>query len=288
MRHVAVLSVCFLLVLAGCNAVPGGDGPAAETTTELPEETTASETNAGEAILPPGLSMSGVTDARALAQAHEETLSGQSYTYDREVRTVAANGTELGRWSQHTQIGADRLRFNHTQTGTGVSVAGITIEDTHIYTNGSVTFWNVGASGEGYRRDSGRGFAANTFSSAQLLAEVLNGSETSVEAVERDGETWYRVRVASDDRTFAYNAPNGTSEVDAADVTATALVAPSGLVRNVTYEFDFARGNVSGHRTMTIRYSAVGETEVAIPAWVEDAQRATNTTREAFRFPPGA
>jgi len=279
MRHAAVLSVCLLLVLAGCNALPGGGGSTAETTTESVGETTVSD-----ADLPPGLSASGVTDARMLAEAHEDALSGQSYTYDREVRTVAANGTELGRWGQHTQVGADRLRFNHTQTGTGVSVAGLAIEDTRIYTNGSVTFWNTSAYAEGYRRDEGRGFAENTFSSTQLLAEVLNASESSVEAVERDGETWYRVRADSDNQTFTYNAPNGTAEVDATNVTATALVASSGLVRNVTYEFDFVRGDVSGHRTMTIRYSSVGETDVAVPAWVEDAKRATNTTREALRF----
>jgi hypothetical protein len=279
MRHVAVLSVCLLLVLAGCNALPGGGGSTAETTTESVGETTVSD-----ADLPPGLSASGVTDARMLAEAHEDALSGRSYTYDREVRTVAANGTELGRWGQHTQVGADRLRFNHTQTGTGVSVGGLAINDTRIYTNGSVTFWNTSAYAEGFRRDEGRGFAENTFSSTQLLAEILNASETSVEQVERDGATRFRVRADSDAQTFTYNAPNGTTDVNATNVTATALVDSTGLVRNVTYEFDFVRGDVSGHRRMTIRYSAVGETEVAVPAWVADAERATNTTREALRF----
>lgn len=275
MRHVAVLSVCFLLVFAGCNAIPGAGGPAAETTTESPSTTTADEATLNETALPPGLSASGVTDTKAFAAAHEEALSGQSYTYDREVRVVADNDTEIGRWSQHTQVGADRLRFNHTQTGTGVSVAGVAIDDTQIYTNGSVTFWNTNADADQYRRDPGRGFAANTFSSEQLLADVLNASESSVEAVEREGENWYRVRADGEDQTFTYNAPNGTVEVNATNVTATALVAPSGLVRNVTYEFDFERGNVSGHRTMTVRYSAVGTTEVAVPAWVDEARNAT-------------
>lgn len=302
MRHVAVLSVCLLLVLAGCNAIPGGGGPAAETTTESPSATTASEATLNEAALPSGLSASGVTGSEALAASHEEALSGQSYAYDREVRIVADNGTELGYWSQHTQVGADRLRFNHTQTGAGVSVAGVTIEDTRIYTNGSVTFWNTSIFAEDYRRESGRGFAENTFSSKQLLADVLNASETSVDAVEREagggttgedrrGEnaTWYRVQADSEAQTFTYNAPNGTIELNATNVTTIVLVASSGLVRNVTYEFDFVRGNVSGHRTMTIRYSEIGTTEVTVPAWVEDAKRATNGTRTALTdgFAPG-
>jgi hypothetical protein len=295
MRRNALLPicVCLLLVLSGCNALPGGGPADGETTTASPGETTADGPTLNEEALPPGLSASGVTDAGALASAHEDALAGQSYTYDREVRVVAANGTQLGEWSQHTQVGSDRLRFNHTQTGTGVSVAGVPINDTLVYTNGSVTYWNTSIFSEGFRRESGRGFAANTFSSEQLLADVLNASDSTVSAVERDedgsgkdgageDETWYRVRATTEAEAFDYNAPNGTAEVNATNVTATALVASSGLVRNVTYEFDFARGNVSGHRTMTVRYSQLGATEVAVPAWVEDAERATNETRRAL------
>jgi hypothetical protein len=283
MRRRALLTVCvcLLLVLAGCNALPGS-GPAGETTTTSPSEPTAGGPTLNEEHLPPGLSGSEVTDAGALAAAHEEVLAGQSYTYDRAVRVVAANGTRLGEWRQHTQVGSDRLRFNHTQTGTGVSVAGVPIDDTRVYTNGSVTYWNTSIFSDGFRRESGRGFAENTFSSEQLLADVLNASDSAVSAVERDGETWYRVRAATEAETFSYNAPNGTAEVNATNVTATVLVASSGLVRNVTYEFDFARGTVSGHRTMTIRYSHLGATEVAVPPWVEDAERATNETRKAL------
>ncbi|WP_135824785.1 DUF7537 family lipoprotein [Halorussus ruber] len=290
MRRNALLPicVCLLLVLAGCNALPGGGPAVEETTTASPGETTAGGPTLNEEALPPGLSASGVTDAGALAAAHEDALAGQSYTYDREVRVVADNGTQLGEWSQHTQVGSDRLRFNHTQTGTGVSVAGVPIDDTRVYTNGSVTYWNTSIFSEDFRRESGRGFAENTFSSEQLLADVLNASETTVSAVERDedvsGEegTRYRVRATTEAETFSYNAPNGTAEVNATNVTATVLVASSGLVRNVTYEFDFERENVSGHRTMTVRYSQLGATEVAVPAWVEDAERATNETRKAL------
>lgn len=285
MRRAAVLTVCLLLVLAGCNAVPDGGGTNA-TTTGASDATAGAETTdatGGEADLPPGLSDSGVTDADALAAAHEESLAGQPYTYDREVRVVAANGTELGRWSQHVQVGADRLTFNYTQTGEGVNVAGREIADHRVYTNGSVTFQNAGTFRDGYRRSSGRGFAENTFSSEQLLADVLNASETTVTEVERGGQTWYRVRAEGESDTFTYRVANGTAEVEATNVTATALVAPSGFVRNVTYEFDFARGNVSGHRTMTIRYSKVGETDVEVPTWVEDAKdaEAGNATSES-------
>ncbi|WP_276299229.1 DUF7537 family lipoprotein [Halorussus lipolyticus] len=284
MRRNAVLPicVCVLVVLAGCNALPGSGQPEVEATTEEQPETTTGGPSPIEDALPRGLSASGVTDASEFAAAHEEALAGQSYTYDREVRVVADDGTELGRWSQHTQVGSDRLRFNHTQTGTGVSVAGVAIDDTRIYTNGSVTFWNASVYNRGYRRQSGRGFAENTFNSEQLLADVLNASETTVSAVERDGEGSYRVRAASDAETFTYNAPNGTVELNATNITATALVASSGLVRTVTYEFDFVRGNVSGHRTMTVRYSDIGATEVGVPGWVAAAKRVTGETRQTL------
>lgn len=239
-----------------------------------------------DADLPPGLSTDGVTDAAALGTAHEESLAGQSYTYDREVTVVAVNGTELGRWNQHVQVGADRLEFNHTQTGEGRSVSGAEIGDSQVYTDGSVTFWKADAFRDGFRREPGRGFAAETFSSEQLLADVLNASETTVTEFDsetdesRQAETWYRVRAENGTETLTYDSPNGTVAVEATNVTATAVVAPSGFVRNVIYEFDFVRGNVSGHRTMTVRYTAVGETTVEVPAWVEDARTVTDETSE--------
>jgi hypothetical protein len=268
------LSLCVLLVLAGCNAQPSGDR---EATTEG-VGTTTTERLVNESALPPGLSPAGVTDAHAFAAAHEDALAGRSYTYDRVTRVVLSNGTQLGRWTQHTQVGPDRLRFNHTQTGEGVSVAGREIKNSRVYTTGSVAFWKASALRDGYRRAAGRGFAEHTFSNEFLLADVLNASETSVTPVQRDGETWYRVRAENGTETYTYSLPNESVAVNATDVTTTAFVAPSGLVRNVTYEFDFTRGNVTGHRTMEIRYSAVGETVVREPAWVADARAATNAT----------
>jgi len=57
--------------------------------------------------------------------------------------------------------------------------------------------------------------------------------------------------------------------------------APSGFVRNVTDEFDFVRGTLSGHRTMTGHYVRVGETTVEVPTRVKDARTGTNATGEA-------
>lgn len=288
MHRIAVLSVCFLLVLSGCNAVPGGSTDyETTTTTDVTEATTESDASATETTgtavdLPSGLTSSGVADAETLAAAHEEALAGQSYTYDRDVRIVAENGTQLGRWGHHVQVGAERLKFNYSQYGEGVSVFGYTVERLRKYTDGSVTFSNASVFQSGYRREPGRGFAANTFSSEQLLADALNASESSVETVEPNGETWYRVRAEGGSETLTAALTNGTVTVNATNITTTALVSPEGLVRNVTYEYDFERGNVSGHRTTAIEYSVIGETEVAVPAWVADAKETF-----ANRFAPG-
>jgi hypothetical protein len=45
--------------------------------------------------------------------------------------------------------------------------------------------------------------------------------------------------------------------------------------------FDFVRGTLSGHRTMTVHYARVGETTVEVPTWVEDAKTVTNATGKA-------
>ncbi|PSP56722.1 hypothetical protein BRC82_01195 [Halobacteriales archaeon QS_1_67_19] len=277
MHRSAVFAVALAVVLAGCGGFSGGTGSEADATT-TDGETTAVVGTIGEqtdADPPPGLSTAGVTDPDALAAAHEAALADRSFSYDREARIVAANGTELGRWHQRAQVGPDRRAVNYSQTGAGVSVSGLPVETARIYTNGSITF-RYG--GEEYHRESGPGFAPNTFSNDQLLAAVFSASETTVTEVRRDDRTWYRVRATGDDDTLTYRGPNGTVEVRATSVTATALVAPSGLVRNVTYEFDFVRGDASGHRTITIRYAALGETTVEVPDWVADAKAATNAT----------
>lgn len=275
MRRVALtVLLSVMLILAGCNSAPGGGNQppstvANDTTTETPIE--------GE--YPPGLSASGVTDAEAFAAAHEESLANRSYTYTREATVTAVNGSQLGNWTEYAQVGPERLRFNNTQTGTGVNVAGHAIDDIRIYTNGSVTLIDADGSDD-YRRKAGRGFAANTFSSASFLVDAFNTTETSVTTVERDGQTWYRVTAAPENETFTYRYPDETVEIRATDLSTTALVSPSGLVTNFTHEYDFERGSVSGHRTMEIRYSAVGETTVERPSWYDEAINVTSERRD--------
>lgn len=292
MRQIAALTVALFLVTAGCSAFPSGDAATVETTSDADETTAAqttgttaeptTEATASDADLPPGLSASGVTDAEAFAAAHAAALANRSYAYDREATVVASNGTELGRWSQHVQVGADRAEFNFTQRATGVTVTGVSIDDTRTYTNGSVTFSNASVFRDGYRRTAGHGFAESQFDGEQSLARAFDAAETSVEEVERNGATWYRVRARNGSETLTVRGANGTVEIAATDVTATALVAPSGLVRNVTYEYDFERGGVAGHHTRTVEYSAVGETTVERPAWVADAEETL-----ANRLAPG-
>jgi len=163
-------------------------------------------------------------------------------------------------------------------------VAGIPLHDSRVYTNGSMTYGNASVLLGGYTRSEGRGFAASRFDGDLLLAEALNGTDTSVRTVERDGETLFLVRVHGERErvTSAVGGQGFGVEIEATNLTATALVAPSGFVRNLTYEYDFERGNVTGHRTETLRYAAVGETTVERPAWVADAEAAL-----PIRLPPG-
>ncbi|WP_128475981.1 hypothetical protein [Halorussus pelagicus] len=292
MKRVALTALLGLtLVLAGCSSAPGGSEASPSTTAEtttvtdvtttIPTTATATATTntddtttatVVEDDSPPGLSPSGVTDAEAFAAAHEAALANRSYTYTRNATVTAPNGTRLGNWTERVQVGPERLRFNNTQTGTGVTVGGHAIDDLRVYTNGSVTLFNT----DNYRRHAGRGFAATQFSSTSLLTDAFDASETSVTTVERNERMWFQVAAERDDETFTYRYSNETVEVRATNLTATALVAPSGLVTDLTYEYDFERGNVSGHRTMDVRYSAVGETTVERPPWYDEAINATN------------
>ena len=286
MRRSLVLVVCLVVILGGCSALPGAsDSDAQETTAD--EATVRSEANGGtdsdatesDADLPPGLSTDGVTDAghsrrtRGVAFGPVVHLRPPSDRHrERRHRDRPLEPARAGR-SRQTGIqphadrrGRQRLRAESC--------------DSQVYTDGSVTFWKADALRDGFRREPGQGFTANTFSSEQLLADVLNASETSVTELQSDGETWYHVRAENGSETLTYQPPNGTVVVEVNNVTATAVVAPSGFVRNVTYDVRLCAGERLGPLDDDRPLHAVGETTVEFPAWVEDARTVTDETSE--------
>jgi hypothetical protein len=114
----------------------------------------------------------------------------------------------------------------------------------------------------------------------------LGPSNVTVETVERDGETLYRVHVPEDP------SPGPQRR----NYTATVYVTPSGVVRSlfvvdsISVGDDLDGDETSDYNVARNRYTVrgVGETGVSEPAWVRALKRnvtaANRTTPEPYRY----
>lgn len=74
-RRAATATICLLVVLSGCSAVPGiGGGDGSDTTT-------APGSTVDDADLPPGITGEGLTDSDALVTAHRSRLASDGFVY---------------------------------------------------------------------------------------------------------------------------------------------------------------------------------------------------------------
>lgn len=111
MRRRVVLAagaVCLLLAAAGGVYVLG-DAP----------RPPAADDEPNMAPFPPGVSTSGVTDARALVDAHQSTLRNTSIAYTHSTGVEYANGTHVANWIDRYEIGAGNAAYLFVQTANG-------------------------------------------------------------------------------------------------------------------------------------------------------------------------
>jgi len=260
---VSLLVLTLLVVTAGC----GGYG--APTATTTPPSTNASSISegmddppaAGNVLdLPAGLTMTGVTDAWALAAAHRDVLADQTYTMRRQ-QTVRANGTLLWQATTTLQQGrGDRYVFTMDTNGTRGNVSNLTVVRTDsalvqrtTFTNGSTTYTNgANAATPSTKRYGG-------------VYAVSQASETTVlGVVERNETTYFRLAAA--------NPPKNTSTyADASNFTMLALVTSDGLVSEYGLSYETTRDEREVTVSTVVRFSDLGETVVNPPTWAANA-----------------
>lgn len=278
------------LLLAGCSgfsdspaSTTGTTDSAATTETTSVDSTTTTEssdrtrTTTSNADLPPGVSEDGLADAGKLADAHRTNLANVSFTYSAVTHIESENGTQIGQAVERAQVGPERSRVNYTQSGWGTSMAGYGIDALRVYSNGSVTFRNASEYEGGYVRSDGYPYSSDRFVRGEHVREVFGSLETtSVEAVQRNGETMYRIRGEGENRTFTVARADGSVDVLATNTSVVALVKSDGTVHELVYSYNFTRGDASGYRKRAVSYSAIGTTTVERPTWVDDATNATS------------
>ena len=109
MRRLVPLSLAALLLLSGCT---GAFGPGASPTTDEPtSRATTQELDPAEADLPPGVDESGVTNASALAAAHDETLHEKGFVLNGTfVRDPPNSGRNVRQFHTVMSPGGKRFR----------------------------------------------------------------------------------------------------------------------------------------------------------------------------------
>ncbi|MFB6171903.1 MAG: hypothetical protein ABEJ23_05165 [Haloarculaceae archaeon] len=264
-------TVAALLVLAGCNAGPMGDG------------SSAAYTDSGAAL-------NGTT----LRHDHVERLSAAG-SFTTTVALQLDSGDGPARFSQTTAVNRTGDRALQTSRVTaGGSVGHL---ESATYTADGVTYERL-AFGTGdsatvrYRRGAGdatgdpRPVNVSGATSADLVrqvAERINWTQTGV--VERNGTTLTRYAASgrenfTDFRRGADLQPlDGLNESAAGasldDVNATLLVTPDGLVREFHFAFSGTRDGTPVTLQFTVRITDVGSTDAAPPDWLGEARAQT-------------
>lgn len=271
---VVACAVAALVVLAGCNAGPGGGGESAAYTTS------------GEEL-----------NGTKLQSDHVGQLeSAGSFTTVVDLRLES--GDRDARFEQTTAVNrtGDRARQS-SRISAGGTVGELRSDS---YTDGNVTYERL-AFGTGdsatvrYRRggtdDGSLGgvqpvnlSSATNANLAKEVAESINWTQTGV--VDRDGETLTRYEATGrenftdfrDDTDLGSLEGLGAnaSEATIDSVNATLLVSPDGLVREFRFRLTGTTDGKSIVMQFAVRTTDVGATDATPPDWLDEARAQTS------------
>ncbi|WP_251341392.1 hypothetical protein [Haloplanus halophilus] len=253
-------------VLGGNGA--GGDGTATNATGPNATGPNATATNA--TAYPPGVDETGITDASALADAHEAVLSNRSYRLRVTYREFA-DGELRGVAHERAVVASpDHYRSRVGRLGT-VNHESQVVASGSMYANGTVGYVRTD---EGVRqRREGRpaiglqsaetvGFVDRT---ERIVRWYLSVDDSRIVGrTERDGTTTYRIAFADDPWRESRN------------VTGWARVDGSGLVRELHREYTPSSAPAV-RIEVTVRVRP-GPVTVTRPAWAPANATSANAT----------
>lgn len=262
--------VLFVVLTGGLGGGGGDDAPGSVA------EITAED-------LPPGVTKgSGVTDPKALAEAHNGSLRGRSYEM---TLTVDATTSAEGRSREVRQVQTARVGGDGTFV-TSFSQKGRVSFSRTVWGNDSVALERI-AQGDQERFDTtDLTRVRRNVSGHVVLGEVLAVGNFTVENVsQRDGETVFTLRADGP-------AEDGAEEMDSVEsvssFSGTVLVGGDGVVHELIVEMNFT--DRRGRRTTAVfefSVESIGSTGVERPDWVSRALARTDAAlRPAVRGAP--
>ncbi|WP_224333950.1 DUF7537 family lipoprotein [Haloprofundus halobius] len=266
---IASLAVVTLVLLSGC-------GGLFDESTPTPTEERSNDAR----WLAPGLTGDGVEDASDLLGVHRETLVSQSRTTTRTQTFAAENGSEIAnetvvvratpndgpRLVEADANGPARQRMTHwnersvfwygANESEFATLGEFSGHDEPHYTYRTETPDRFSISDETY---------SDRLSSLFTLMNVTVAPETVDNSVHRLEGSTPHLRLG---------------EERLSNVTFTARVDYSGVVRSYELQYETERDGMTVRIAERVRITDIGTTDVERPAWVETAERERNETTQ--------
>lgn len=288
-HETTALLLALVTISAGCGGMPNLGG--STDSTPIPTSTPTPEP------LAPGITDNEVIDAGQLLQAHRRMLDGRSYTIRSVLAVTDSTGSLIARQIVVVKVGADGQftldqrvegRFpweNTTIPGPDVypgdelvhpqSEQYIAAGRRRAWSNGSVTYVAKGRDPDYQRYEAGDAPIRTTFldGGGDIHSYLTNTGPIHVSTTQINGWQVYRI-----ESTFDKTAMTTASRQDGA-VTVVAAVDSFGLVHRLRATYDLPDQFGEGHVTDWFRIKGIGETTIQRPAWVDDAENATDSTK---------
>ena len=271
------LLLAALVVTAGCSGVFGSDsGPTAETTT----------TDSGPVA--PGLTEDGLADPVALADAHADSLDGESLTF--EERRVQRYDDGSVRWRENRTVRAasNRTRYLMVTDLVGRPMLGDDGGRAEVFADGDRIYRSVqtanGSWTDVLREADGdpakpRRVPIDLARSDEIYVLLnvfdVNGSE-NVERLAPDSQR-YRLRSSTIDTPELLASRLELDEVR--NATLEAVVTPDGRVEEYRVGYEGVHDGAVVRGEATVWYDEVGETTVEVPDWVAEVAALYGTDR---------
>lgn len=263
----AVLALC--LVTAGCGGFVSGDSSVSQRTV-----TPAPVPDAPPESVAPGLTEADVNDVDALVRAHVVGLSNTSYTVEHHRTVRDGNRTLVVRQDTRAEISAQYKQYTAVRRVTGPSVTDQVIR-TQSEDRRAIQ-WILGDGTNNSRiiaDGSGVGgpplpprealFFQPTFHE-RLRALFLGANVTAVVPASEEVSQVHGtpvLRVHADGAADRSQFPTAPAD-RIGDVSFTATVTPSGVVRSAAVQYTVVRNGTTLHVTESLRYTDVGVTTV--------------------------
>jgi hypothetical protein len=268
---------------------PASDGadPVSDVTTADPASENASETESAAAssfqstTYPPGLGAGGVVDHDALADAHANAVTGQSYRLTITHREYVDG--KPAAYRRETVFVAEPTLYRTELEGAGDLERGsLVVAGVEAYADGERRYQRRVVADEFDRRytvetDAVRGVRNGEGRYADRVEQYVDwflsvSDSAIVDSFERGDVRYYWVRLGADPYAGVENS------------TGSALVDENGVVHEVRREYDYP-GSEGVSAAVSIRYTDVGTTTVSPPEWYEERVGTDGETANATTMP---